>query len=143
MVIHRRKIGDSKGQQVWESLTLLVALTLWFNYWSCSRCSFTIKSDNNSALILAATLKSSKGLNLIARETALLYCKAQFEPRFLEHVPGVMNVAADSLSRLNDPSKTYSIPEWLQIAKRVEAPARTREFYKTLSFHTAGGSERG
>ena len=82
VVIHRRKIGDSKGQQVWESLTLLVALTLWFNYWSCSRCSFTIKSDNNSALILAATLKSSKGLNLIAREIALLYCKAQYEPRF-------------------------------------------------------------
>ena len=67
VVIHRRKIGDSKGQQVWESLTLLVALTLWFSYWSSSRCAFTNKSDNNSALILAATLKSSKSLNLIAR----------------------------------------------------------------------------
>ena len=141
--IHRKRIGDSKGQQIWESLTLLVSLRVWFGYWSCSRCAFTVKSDNTSALVLAATLKSSKSINLIAKEIALLYCEAQYEPRFLEHVPGVMNIAADALSRLNDPASKYVVPDWLSRAKCVSVPLRGRSFYKTLVSSSQQVGEEG
>ena len=132
--IHRKKLGDSSGQQVWESLAVLVALTVWFPFWPDRRYCFTIKSDNTSALTLAGSLKGNKSLGLIAKEVSLLYCRAQYEPKFLSHIAGATNVAADALSRLNDPAHAYAVPPWLHECncKEVKVPLRTTAYYKTL-----------
>ena len=80
--IHRKKLGDSSGQQVWESLTALVALTVWFPVWSDRRWCSTIKSDNTSAFTLAGSLNANTYLGLIAKQISLLYCRAQYDPKF-------------------------------------------------------------
>ena len=48
--IHGRTLGDSAGQQVWECLAILVALTIWQTSWDSRKCELRIRSDNIAAL---------------------------------------------------------------------------------------------
>ena len=129
--IHRQEWGNSKGQQCWEALVLLVAVKTWAPWWSEVRSSICIKCDNLAALALAAKLKGSVS-SLIAKELAMVMSKAAFQPRLLEHVPGSMNFAADSLSRLHDPAGGYTIPTSLPAELEVQVPARGPAYYSTL-----------
>ena len=70
---------------------------------------------------------------LIAREIALLYSEAAHEPRIFEHVPGVANVVADTLSRAFEPGVDFKLPPQLATARRVQAPRRRRAWYKSLA----------
>ena len=81
---------------------------------------------------MAARLKGKGSRALIARELALLYSESSYEPSWLMHLPGVLNVAADALSRISDPTKRYDIPKILHSARRDEAPLRDQTFYTTL-----------
>ena len=101
--IHKQQRGQAEGQQTWEALCVLVAVRCWASRWMDKRVSINMKSDNMAALSLAARLKS-KVSSLIAKETALVYSSASFQPRYVEHVPGVLNFSADALSRLSDPN---------------------------------------
>ena len=47
--IHEYKLGDSRGQQNWECLAVLVALRLWRSVWTDRAATVTMKSDNFSA----------------------------------------------------------------------------------------------
>ena len=123
--------GISEGQHIWESLCLLVALKLWLSAWGDKKVNISIKSDNMAALSLAAKMKS-KVSSLIAKEVALIISKAAFRPRLVVHVPGVMNLSADSLSRLEDPDGDYSIPAYLLPSLRTSTSPRTETFYRTL-----------
>ena len=129
--IHNQAWGDSRGQQTWEALVLLVAIKLWLHHWAEVRTSIHIKGDNLAALSLAAKMKSNIS-SLISKELALVMARASFQPRFLEHVPGAMNVMADALSRIWEPGASYTVPEGLRADLRAEAPLRTRDFYSTL-----------
>ena len=86
-----------------------------------------------SALTLIAKLKCTGHSNLIAREVAMIYGMAAFQPRCIEHLPGIVNTAADALSRLSDPSKKYEIPDQLTHLQPVPVPIRSERYYATLA----------
>ena len=44
--IHEYKLGDSRGQQTWECLAVLVALRLWKSVWADRAATVTLKFDN-------------------------------------------------------------------------------------------------
>ena len=70
---------------------------------------------------------------LIAREVALELSEASFMPRRVVHVPVVMNVWADALSRLDDPRSHYEVPAQLMIVPRASPSRRNAAFYTTLA----------
>ena len=102
--------------------------------WATQQITLTIKSDNISALVMASKLiiTSSK---LVAREVALELSEAAFMPKHVVHVPGVMNVWADALSRLSDPRSQYRVPAGLKGAPRVFPDRRSAAFNTTLAAH--------
>ena len=130
--IHGHEVGADAGQQTWEALCILVAMTLWARHWLGYQCTLTIKSDNISALVMASRLKITSS-ELISQELALLLSEASYMPRHVIHVPGVMNAWADALSRLSDPSRKYSVPEALRSVPRASPARRSERFYSTLA----------
>ena len=131
-------VGADSGQQVWEALCILVAVRSWKSMWSTQRCTLTIKSDNISALVMASKLKITSS-KLIAQELALDLSEAAFMPKHVTHVPGVMNVWADALSRLSDPRGHYRVPPQLLSVARSVPSRRSAAFYTTLAATAAGG----
>ena len=125
------EIGCDRGQQIWEALCILVALRVWRKKWNTQQCTLTIKSDNISALVMASKLKITSS-RLIAQEVALELSEAAFMPKHIIHVPGVMNVWADSLSRLSDPRRHYRVPAPLVSVPRASPGQRAAAFYTTL-----------
>ena len=75
---------------------------------------------------------------LTARELALVLSETAFQPRFIQHLPGVMNQHADALSRLHEPGSNHSIPEGLKKVRRLRPPIRDEAFYSALA-HTPQG----
>ena len=73
------------------------------------------------ALALAAKMKGCV-ISLNAKELAIVMSRAAFQPRFIEHVPGSMNLSADSLSPLWDPTGLNRIPSALPAHLRVHTP---------------------
>ena len=140
--IHKAKIGSDKGQQIWESLCVLVALRLWRVLWTQRQVTLSLKSDNMAALVLAAKLKASGSRSLIARELALLYSESSFEPRWTVHLPGVLNIVPDALSRLTDPSGKYQIPAALACVKPIAVPSRQESYYTTLAISHSRRAEK-
>ena len=110
---------------------MLVAVKLWASRWADTRASITLKSDNFAALSLAARMQGSVS-SLICKELALVSSRAAFQPRFIVHVPGVMNFMAHSLSRLWEPGGGYTIPVGLDPRIRAVLPARGLAYYSTL-----------
>ena len=127
------KIGDSRGQQCWECLTVLVAIRAFAPIWLQIKTSIKLRSDNMSALTLVAKLKCTGHSNLIAREVVMIYGKAAFQSRCIEHLPGIVNTVADALSRLSVPSKKYKIPDLLAHLQPVPVPIRSERYYATLA----------
>ena len=87
-------------------------------------------------------MNTAKNANLIGREVAYLYTTAPYHPRYITHLPGVANQMADSLSRLNDPSKEYTVPEALMGVEQTVVPLRSRSYYKTLAAKASGKQKR-
>ena len=117
---------------------VLVALRVWYDLWAPRKVILTLKSDNKAALTIAARMKTAKNANLIGREVAYLYTTAAYHPRYITHLPGVANQMADSLSRLNDPSKDHFVPEALAGVEQTVVPLRSRSYYKTLAAKAGG-----
>ena len=61
---------------------------------------------------------SGTGAAKVAREIALDIAQDVYRPTLVQHIPGVSNVAADSLSRLEMPGSQYSIPAFLSEVSR-------------------------
>ena len=81
----------------------------------------TLTSDNTSALAMTATLKVTAS-TLIAKELALLFSETSFQPRHVDHIPGMMHTYADVLSRLFRTRRQISHPRG---AQEGEADAHT------------------
>ena len=116
----------------------MVALRAWSTHWISQQTSLTIKSDNVSALVMAARLKVTSS-QLIARELAMTLSEASFMPRHVVHVPGVMNVWADALSRLDAPGGSYRIPAPLVSVPRAAPAPRTVACHTTLAAEQQAG----
>ena len=69
---------------------------------------------------------------IIAREVALDISDNVYSPDMAKHIPGVANVAADALSRLNQPGKSKDIPEYLRSVTRTVIAPRTQQWWRAL-----------
>ena len=83
-----------------EAVAILIVLRLWSHLWQGARFVLHIQADNVAALTLMAKMQPrSARLGLIAREVSLDVAAGLYAPDVLAHIPGIANVAADSLSR--------------------------------------------
>ena len=114
-----------------------MALRAWKDVWLPRRLSVTIRGDNVSALYMAAQMKS-KASPLVNKELALLYTKAAFHPRHVEHIPGLTNGLADGLSRIWEPNAGYVIPDELKHIAPAPIPIRNRKYYEVLTAKHVG-----
>ena len=122
---------DSKCQQAFEALALLIALRQWRYHWATRRCVLHVASDNMAALAMVCKMQPhSPALNTVARELALDVADSIYEPQVAEHVPGVANIAADALSRKWDPSHRYHLPPVLKHACEVHPPSRPPQWWR-------------
>ena len=129
-IIHTE--GCSDGQQVWETLAVLVSLRCWRKYWSLGRFALRIQGDNMTALTAASKLKaSSPAVRMLTREIALEFTEACFHPTEVQHIPGVTNVLADLLSRRWDPQyrDKWELPEALRHLTPTPVPVRDARYY--------------
>ena len=127
--------GDAAGQQTWEALAILIALRLWSGRWKKKRVVLTVRSDSVSALVILLKFKT-KGVmpGLIAREIALDVGESVYRPQVISHLPGIMNVVADKLSRFAQTgSSGTSLPSVLDGATRWIPPPRDDRYFRTLS----------
>ena len=123
-------LGTADGQQIWESLCLLVAIRLWKSLWYLQRLALEVRSDNLAALFLLSKLKSkSPTLNLIGRELAFEFGNCSFKPKFQAHTPGVANVIPDLLSRKFQPGVPFQLPPCLRSVQEFFPPARDSSYY--------------
>ena len=97
-----------------------------------------LKSDNMTALTAAAKLKRNTS-PLSGRELSTLYTSSSFEPAMVEHLPGMMNNMADTLSRLSEPGTSKSLPLALAKVPRATAPLRVPSYYLTLAANASKG----
>lgn len=127
--------GSHEGQQTWEALCGLICLRLWRKWWQTSKLKLRLRNDNIGALTLYAQVKGrSAAHTLLAREFALDLGRAQYRPAIAEHLPGVVNVVCDILSRRYQPGCVFKVPAQLMHARAVVPPARPRAWWKTLSW---------
>ena len=126
-------IGHSAGQQIWEALSLLVALRLWSSTYSTERVILSVKSDNVSALTLLLKLRpSTPQLAIIGREIALLVAEMAFPPK-VTHIPGIAHSIADELSRRHQPGAKKAIKHpALAKSRRLYPALRDSSWYVTL-----------
>ena len=123
---------DSKCQQAFEALALLIALRQWRYQWATTRCVLHVATDNMAALAMVCKMQPhSPALNVIARELALDIADALYEPQICEHVPGVANIAADALSRKWEPTHRYRLPPVLKHATEVHPPQRPPSWWRS------------
>ena len=126
------KIGSCDGQQIVEALCMLVALRMWASRWRGTRPTIRVKSDSIRALILVLDLRTSRKSNgLIAREVALDIAQGVYKPNVAEHIAGVTNVTADTLSRLDKPDFAKDIPDSLVRVDRTTLPM-DKSLFRTL-----------
>ena len=124
--------GDSRGQQVWGCLGILVALRAWKHWWKEGRFTIALHGDNVTALVMALRMNApAGGCKEIAKELALEFTYAAFVPMLVEHIPGIANELADALSRRKDPSRSGSwrIPPCLDTVTATEVPPRDASYY--------------
>jgi hypothetical protein len=131
-----KSIGSCEGQQLWESLAALVALRVWKHTWTSGRMRLKVRGDNMTMLSLLVRLRpptDSPGLGLIAREMALDIGEAVYAPDISEHLPGVANMVADSLSRKFETGVLdWNVPAFLLRVPEIVVPVRDRSYYRTL-----------
>jgi hypothetical protein len=123
--------NDSKGQQLWESLAVLVALRLWQQRWSQHRLNISVRGDNVGSLTLLLKMRphSSKHA-IIAREMALIVIESPFFPQVV-HTPGIAHVVADLLSRVCDPFSKGDVDKHFALSSSVSrvCPPRNEAYY--------------
>ena len=131
--IFKHTVGDNKGQQTWEALTILVALRLWAPRWKGRRVTLSVRSDSVSALTALLRFKNAgEGSSFIARELAIDIAESVYRPSIISHVPGVSNIIADELSRWYEPRRFPKLPLYLRGASLRMLPTRDASFYRTL-----------
>ena len=140
---YQHRSGDHRGQQVWESLTILVALKAWSPIIMGRRFSWrlSVRGDNVTALNLVLRMKAKPGaLKAIAKELAMLLASSPYRPTSAYHIAGLTNLLADALSRKHDPNKTdWHLPEQLKKVERTALPARDDDFYMITYTPRASG----
>ena len=127
---------DSKCQQAFEALALLVSLRHWRRFWTSRRCTIHVSSDNMSALSMVCKMQPhSASLGVVARELALDIADSIYQPTLASHVPGVANVTADTLSRKYEPRRTFVLPSILAHCTEAHPKTRDSSWWCTIQTH--------
>ena len=134
--VFNARIGSPDGQQIWESLAILVALRLWRNLVIDKRVTLQLKGDNVGSLMLMCRMRPSNSTQaIIAREGALIMADSAFLPDVV-HTPGIAHVIADELSRRHSPP-TESTPARLHpsLSDSIERATKPRRanWYSALN----------
>ena len=117
--------GDPAWQSEWEFLAVVVSFAVFVHF--LGKAKVKVQTDNSANIAAAMKLSSPKPLmNALAGELSLRLEVLQGHLEFMEHIPGLMNVIADALSRLE---AGKSLPPSLMTARRFPAPSRTGNFY--------------
>ena len=130
---------DSKGQQLWECLAMLVALRLWLPECLKQRLDFSVRGDNIGAITLLLKMRPKDANHaIVGRELALVLIQAPFFPE-VAHTLGIAHVVADALSRMFDPSVPV-IPPHFSLSSSVakDFHARDESYYKCLKLMSSG-----
>ena len=123
-------VGDSRGQQYWEALNVLVATRLWGRLFAAQQVTLRVRADSLTALRLLVRLASSSPLlNGLGAELALTLETWGIEQVFAQHIPGAMNIIADQLSRRSQPGAPAGLPPALAHARRKAVPPRDAAFF--------------
>jgi hypothetical protein len=123
-----------KSQQCFEALAMLVSLRLWKHTWMNRRTVITVKADNIAALTMVASMKARRGpMSVVAREMALDVACGLYSPSIAEHLPGVVNEAADALSRRHQPGKTFVLPFLLKKATERRPDNRNSDWWRSIT----------
>ena len=113
---------------------MLVALRCWKSTWLHERVVLRVRSDSMSALILCLKLKTSgAGTAIIAREMALDIAASEYTPQIVEHVPGVVNLIPDELSRRYQPGHGFVLPAALSAVAETKLDPRTSSYFRTVA----------
>ena len=100
----------SHAEQAFKALALLVAVRMWLPNFKTQRVKVCVMGDNMAASHAVAKMQpKSKALGVIARELALNLADASYSVDFLQHVAGLANVTADTLSRKSQPNTEFEI----------------------------------
>ena len=73
------------------------------------------------------------GVNLVARELALVLADGAFRPEVVKHISGASNVVADILSRRFQPDKKFVLPQILRKVEEFRTPSRDAPYYWAIS----------
>ena len=131
--ILRCTLGTSEAQQAFESFAALAALRLWSKRWPKERTVLCVKSDSLATLLLSLNLKSRGfGCNLVAREMALDIAEMSYKPDVAQHVRGIANIGADTLSRMAAPGSDKDIPEYFADVQRDRLLPRGKDLFRSL-----------
>ena len=85
-----------------------------------------------SALSLLCKMQpKSHSLQVVAREIALDIAMGSYAPDFSEHIAGVSNSIADTLSRRTELGSAYQLPSALQHASFMTLEPRGVEWWLT------------
>ena len=123
---------QSRAQQGFEALALLIMLRLWLWHLTEKRVKIRVRGDNLGALSLLCRMQpKSSSLQLIAREIALEVGQCAYAPDFIEHIPGITNTVADTLSMYRELGDKFVLPEALRDAVYVEPPVRNESWWRT------------
>ena len=128
-------IGEAAGQTTWEALALLMAVRAWAKFLVNKKVQMKLRGDNIGALRLAMKLASShKALNGIGAELALTLEVNGMQEILTSHLPGRLNVKADTLSRVGSPKGPKSVPEEFRHIKERKLPIRDNKFFVAWDF---------
>ena len=123
---------QSRAQQGFEALALLIMMRLWLWHLTQKRVSIRVRGDNLGALSLLCRMQpKSASLQLVAREIALEISQCAYAPDLVEHVPGITNVIADLLSRHSELGEKFQLPESLSQARFIAPPLRDSRWWRT------------
>ena len=128
------KLGDCTAQAAFEGLALLVALREWSPKWTGEKLKVHVRSDSAAALGAVEKMASpSPGLNLLTREVAIDVALATYAVKVsYGHIAGVLNEAADALSRLTAP-EPKAFPESLDRTMEHKVAPRVRAWWRSSS----------
>ena len=125
--------GSAKSQDCVEALAILVGLRIWAPQWADRRTRLAVRSDSASALTMVMFARASgPSVATVSREIALDIAENVYRPTVVAHLPGVMNVTADKLSRLHAPGSDGKVPSHLDADCRAFPPSRIQGFYRAL-----------
>ena len=109
---------------------------MWKKFISDRRACLSVRGDNVGALMLVCRMRPATAKQaIIACEIALEFAESAFIPD-VTHTPGISNVIADALSRVNAPGYDTTVAHASLANSSPRTPQeRVRQWYRALDHY--------